>query len=326
MARRESLQGNRPPRLEYYKGEDDQQVRKKAIVLLRSDLAYYTSHLTLLTGSPEDPVSISVDATQKWNTGIKRGESRDPFTFAMIKKDVRDMILNDLGLPLHLKPIDPVLNDTREGNMPPISGRFDRRRSIMAQLETNARRGDPTFRGRFDRENIKRIQEVEDESHSFKVDKATIMAIQDVGNPLGVEEQYIRTGILLGLKESLETRYNEVGIRFATSVGNKEAADPEKTYESVIKDIAATNSSIFVIHFSDGDTRKFDVSETLEKARVLDKISEMFGFIFIPSRSSSESSLSEVFRVAMKNEIINMTIRNKNHVHAALVKYLSSYL
>lgn len=320
MARKESFQGGSlPPRLEYYKREDDQQVRKKAIEVMRGDLAYYTSHITLLTGSGEDLVSITVAATQKWNIGFRRGESRDPFTFAMTKKEMRDIILKDLGLPLVLQPVKADSEVSRFDNR---SRTIDGIRSVLAQKRHNAlKTGEPFYDGTIDPDNIKYKPDISRKISAAKSDKATIIAIQEGEKPLEVEQRYIRLGMLLGVKSSLETRHNKVDLQLFAS-----SEDPEFVFEALRKKVKGVNSHLYVLYFSDGQAKRFNADATLKNACALAEVSEVFGYGYIPSQNSSYSQLSEILRRADNDKVISMTMRDKKHVKPALQKYFNSYL
>lgn len=212
---------------------------------------------------------------------------------------------------------------------------LNKRRTILANIQRNARRGDPTFGELRDEDLRFRSWTLEEEW----TNSAVIIAMRDISASMGEFKKYITRSFYFWMFRFLRTRYEAVEIVFIAHHTEAKEVDEEAFFRlgesggtrvSSAYELAARiieerydpeHWNIYPFHFSDGDNwGAADNRKCVALVEALLEVCNVFGYGEI-TEGGYTSPLMSAFAAIRNPRFIPVTITRKQDVYPALRKF-----
>lgn len=267
-------------------------------------------------------------------------------------EEIIDIMFEDLALPrLQRKKFQEILGERK------TKRKGYRRKGIRVRLDkrkTAVRRIKRRLASHFDekyQEEERRFPYREDdlkyrhmEEDIKKQSNAVVICIMDTSGSMGVTKKYLARSFYFLLYQFIKTRYQNVEIVFvahhtqAKEVNEEEffhkgesggtfiSSGYKKALEIIENRYHPSIWNIYAFHCSDGDNFESDNKATLEAAKKLIEVSNLFGYGEIKPKdeySFFSGSMIDVFKPIKTDNFVTLRIEKKEDLWKAFREFLS---
>ena len=263
----------------------------------------------------------------------------DYYEVEMTVDDLAQLIFEDLGLP-NLKPKQFQEYPSEHVRFTDVRKKgamtnLDKRRTILANMKRNARRGEAVF-DRLEHDDLRFKTWTRDpKRHSA----AVVIAMRDVSGSMGEFKKYICRSFYFWMVRFLRTRYANVEIVFITHhtearevdedsffrLGESGGTKVSSAYQLALNIIEQRYDpgrwNIYPFHFSDGDNwGEADNRLCLQLAQKIVDLSNLFGYGEIREGGYTSTLMSALSAIS-DPRFVAVTITDKRDVYPALKKF-----
>lgn len=283
--------------------------------------------------------------------GAGNAEGEDYYETDVTLEELVHYLFEDLELPfMERKKFSYILskeNHKRRGiqrkGIPP---RLAKKRSMVERIKrkksmerTLRDMGDDTQMERFPfREEDLRYQRIREEMRPES--NAVVMCIMDNSGSMYLNKKYLARSFFFLLFQFVNYRYINVDLVFinhtTTAVETNEddffhrgesggtmiSSGYEKALEIIEERYNPEVWNVYAFHCSDGDNWPEDIDKTVEKARDLCQVCNLFGYGEIKSSWRGDSTMADEFEVIKADNFVSVTIDSKEDVWPAFKRLL----